>query len=160
MLRAAYLIEWQHASSNQNWFINACAEQPKMVKKTYLELSRVMTKPVYAICEQQRRWSDCIYLLNPKFPDSMFRKLRARSESYLVGNPEDRFSHDEAQLDFAIKRTTFFGLSWSKLFNWIHVRGVLEMKLGLIINWATSRENPSLGLRPSKTQTNLHSQRS
>ena len=33
MLRTAYLIDWEHAWSNQNWFINACAEQPKMVKK-------------------------------------------------------------------------------------------------------------------------------
>ena len=35
MLRAAYLIDWEHAWSNQNWFVNARAEQPKMVKKKH-----------------------------------------------------------------------------------------------------------------------------
>ena len=31
VLGAAFLIDREHALSDQNWFINACAEQPKTV---------------------------------------------------------------------------------------------------------------------------------
>ena len=75
----------------------------------------VIRKPVYAICEQQRRRSACasaqsdqrlccslpryyntssFYIQNFK-PLSSFCGCAGRLVSYLVANPEDRFSHDE-----------------------------------------------------------------
>ena len=33
MLGAAFSSDWEHALNDQNWFINACAEQPKTVQK-------------------------------------------------------------------------------------------------------------------------------
>ena len=33
MLETAFSIDREHALSRQNWFINACAEQPKTVQK-------------------------------------------------------------------------------------------------------------------------------
>ena len=81
-------------------------------------MSHVMRKPVYAICEQQRRRSACasaqsdqhlccslprqynvssFYIRNFK-PLASFFGCTGRFESYLVKNPEDRFSRDEAHI--------------------------------------------------------------
>ena len=78
-----------------------------------------MRKPVYAICEQQRRRSGCcasaqtdqrlccslprqcntssFYIRNFK-PLASFCGCAGRFESTLVGNPEDRFTRDRAHL--------------------------------------------------------------
>ena len=77
-----------------------------------------MKKPIYAICEQQKRRSDCasaqsdqhlccsvprkynissFYIRNFK-PLASFYGCAGRFESYLVENPEDRFSRDEPQI--------------------------------------------------------------
>ena len=77
-----------------------------------------MKKPVYAICEQQRRRSACdsaqsdqrlccspprkytifsFYIQNCK-PLASFCGCAGRFESYLVANPEDRFSRDDAHV--------------------------------------------------------------
>ena len=79
-------------------------------------MSHVMRKPAFAICEQQKRRSACasaqsdqrlcysllrqdntssFYIQNFK-PPASFYCCADRFESYLVGNPEDRFSRDEA----------------------------------------------------------------
>ena len=79
-------------------------------------LIHVMRKPVYAICEQQRRRSACasaqsdqhlccslprwyitssFYIRNFK-PQPKFCGCAGRFESSLVANPEDRFFRDEA----------------------------------------------------------------
>ena len=77
-----------------------------------------MTKPAFAICEQQRRRSACasaqsdqhLYCSLPRsyntssFYTQNFKSLASFScragwfESYLVADPEDRFSRDEAYL--------------------------------------------------------------
>ena len=90
-----------------------------------------MRKPVYAICEQQRRRSACpsaqsdqrlccslsrqynissFYILNFKTLGS-FCGCADRFVSYLVENPEDRFSCDEAQLKQVAQRATIAHLS-------------------------------------------------
>ena len=92
-------------------------------------LSHVMRKTVLAICEQQSCRSACasaqsdqhlccslprycnrssFYMRNLKPPPS-FCSCAGRFVSYLVGNPEDRFSHDEAHLSSA-SETAFEGL--------------------------------------------------
>ena len=48
----------------------------------FIKLSHVMRKPVFWLCEQQRRRSACTCLF----------------VSYLVANPEDKFSRDGAQM--------------------------------------------------------------
>ena len=69
-----------------------------------------MRKPVFAICEQQRRRSDCAFAqsdqhlcyLLPRYIISLVSMSEipvlcaGRFVSYLVANPEDRFSCDEA----------------------------------------------------------------
>ena len=87
----------------------------EMYRKFY-KMSHVMRKPVYAICEQRKRRSACAsaqsdqhlccslsrkynissLFLYPKF--QAFCGCAGRFESYLVENPEDRFSRDEAQI--------------------------------------------------------------
>ena len=83
-----------------------------------LQMSHILRKPVYAMCEQQRRRSVCastqsnqrlccslprqyhissFYIRNFK-PLASFGGCAGRFESYLVENPEDRFSRDEAQM--------------------------------------------------------------
>ena len=70
-----------------------------------------MRKPVFAICEQQRRRSACSLIstfivrsLDSSCYVQNFKTLSGlcgcadRFESYLVANPEDRFSRDEAQM--------------------------------------------------------------
>ena len=78
-----------------------------------------MTKPAFAICEQQRRRSACppaqsdqhfvVRCLDSIIPlvsiseisSLCLASLAARQfMSYLVANPEDRFSHNEAQMCF------------------------------------------------------------
>ena len=81
------------------------------------DMSRVMRKPAFCICENkdadqlrgnreadQRlcfRYTDSAIPLLPKSEISrlaIFSGCTARFMSDLVGNPEDRFSHNEAQL--------------------------------------------------------------
>ena len=77
-----------------------------------------MRIPVYAICEQQRRRSTCAFAQSDqRLYCSLFRLYNISSlhtcnfmtlagffsssggfESYLVENPENRFSRDEAQI--------------------------------------------------------------
>ena len=61
-------------------FKQMCTPMPSIGNSDH-DMSHVMRKPIYAICEQQRRRSAC-----------------ASIESYLVENPEDRFSRDEAHI--------------------------------------------------------------
>ena len=83
-----------------------------------LKMSHVMRKSVLAICEQQRCRSACasvqsdqhlycsLLWLNNTYTCKIqkFKTLACACssagwfESYLVGNPEDRFSRDEAQI--------------------------------------------------------------
>ena len=81
-------------------------------------MSHIMRKPVYAICKQQRCRSACatmqpdqrfccslpryynissFYIRNFK-PPSSFCSCAGQFVSYLVSNPEDRFSRDEAHM--------------------------------------------------------------
>ena len=80
-------------------------------------MSHVMRKPVFDICERQRHRSACAsaqsdqhlcyLLLTYNICSFYMQKLKTlaslccwagRWESYLVGNPEDRFSHDVAHI--------------------------------------------------------------
>ena len=86
--------------------------------KLFINFSLIMRKPVFALCEQQRRKSACasaqsdqhlccslprqynissFFIRNFK-PLASFCGCAGRFESYLVENPEDRFSNDEAHL--------------------------------------------------------------
>ena len=63
-----------------------------------------MRKPGYAICEQQRRRSlprfcniSSFYIQNSK-PLASFCGWAGQFETYLIKNPENRFSGDEAQI--------------------------------------------------------------
>ena len=77
-----------------------------------------MTKPVFATCEQQSHRWDCAdqhlccllprqyntytcFIQNFK-PLARLCSWAGRFESFLVGNPEDRFSHDVAHLYLTI----------------------------------------------------------
>ena len=76
------------------------------------KIIHVMRKPVYAICEQQRHRSACSLISASvvRFLDSIISLVSLLLTlanpcswadwfvSYLVENPEDRFSHDEAQI--------------------------------------------------------------
>ena len=84
--------------------------------------SNIMRKPVYATCEQQRRRSACTSVQSDQhlwyslpwsynissFCIQTFKPLVSfcgwggRFGSYLVENPEDRFSHEEARMYFWI----------------------------------------------------------
>ena len=81
-------------------------------------MGHVMRKPVFAICEQQRRISACASaqsdqrlccsllsyyntytcLIQYFKPLAGFCSRTGRFDSYLVGNPEDRFSRDVAHM--------------------------------------------------------------
>ena len=52
-----------------------------------------MRKPVYTICEQQSRRSACASSQSDHWP---FSSCADWFVSYLVANPKDRFSRDEA----------------------------------------------------------------
>ena len=85
-----------------------------------------MRKPVYAICEQQRRGSTCASAqsdqhlccsLPQQYNASTFYSRDMKTvgsrygcagwfESYLVANPEDRFSRDEAH--FSLDHTDYY----------------------------------------------------
>ena len=71
-------------------------------------MSHVMRKPVYAICDQHSlsstfvvRCLDSIIIRNFK-PLASFCGSAGWFESYLVINPEDRFSHDEAHINIKV----------------------------------------------------------
>ena len=88
-------------------------------KKQNYHMSHVVRKPVFAICEQQRRRSACESAQSDqrlcfRCLDSIISKLSksknfkpiaslcswaSRFESYLVANSKDRFSRDEANAD-------------------------------------------------------------
>ena len=75
-------------------------------------MSLVMRKPAFRICENKIEHQlisafvfatqivQSLYFLNPKFQASIFCGCTARFVSDLVGNPEDRFSHNEAHSIF------------------------------------------------------------
>ena len=84
----------------------------------WVYMNHIMRKPVYAICEQQRRRPACastqsdqrlccsltrlynissFYIYN-FMSRANFCSRAGRFESYLVTNPEDRFSYDEANI--------------------------------------------------------------
>ena len=98
------------------WEVGPCRIAGHLFVCPYL--SQVMRKPVYAICEQQRRISACAsaqsdqrlccslsrrynmytcYSQNFKTLASLCSRA-GRFESYLVGNPEGRFSRDVAHI--------------------------------------------------------------
>ena len=102
-------IVWYAKTNNKHFFTI-------LTKQTFLNSSHGMRKPVNAICKQQRRRStcasaqsdqrlccslpryyntSCFYIQNFK-PLSSFCGCTCRFLSYLVANPEDRFSRDEA----------------------------------------------------------------
>ena len=57
-----------------------------------------MRKPVFVICEQQRRRSACASAQSDQQVAQADQHLYySQFESYLVENPEDRFSCDVAQ---------------------------------------------------------------
>ena len=81
------------------------------------DMSRVMRKPAFCICENKdadqlavtaklisafvfaTRIVQSLFFLDPNFkPLAIFRGCTARFVSDLVGNPEDRFSHNEAHI--------------------------------------------------------------
>ena len=95
-------------------------EQKQENHSHFSHLSHVMRKPVYAICEQQRRRSACastqidqrlccslprqyntytcyMYIQNIKTLASLC-SWAGWFESYLVANPKERFSRDKAHL--------------------------------------------------------------
>ena len=115
-----------------------------------------MRKPVYAICEQQRRRSACasgqfdqhlccslprkynissFYIRNCKLQTS-FCGCAGRFESYLVENLEDRFSHDEAQLVVSLlhHHTLLYGR---------HIRLYYTAKKNVVFDWILRRQSPS-----------------
>ena len=82
-----------------------------------------MRKPAFAICEQQRRRSACAsaqsvqrlcysllrqgntssFYIQNFIPLASLYCCAGRFESYLVGNPEDKFSRDEAHIIAAVR---------------------------------------------------------
>ena len=107
-------------------------------------LSHVMRKPVLAICEQQRCRSACASAQSDqhlcfRYLDSIIPILdksktltglcswAGRSESYLVADPDDRFSHDEAQLlQFVLERCCSCSVSSVALVKFIRLERVLQ----------------------------------
>ena len=100
------------------WFHKMCEKDN--------HLSHVMRKPIYATCEQQSCWSACasaqsdqhllcslprlynissFYIWNFK-PLASFCGCAGWFESYLVENPEDRFSRDMAHFNYCSKPNT------------------------------------------------------
>ena len=78
-----------------------------------------MSKPAFAICELQSADlisaflktglynTSCFYIRNCK-PLPSFLGCAGRFVSYLVANPEDRFSRDEAQINTARSSSNLF----------------------------------------------------
>ena len=94
-----------------------------------------MRKPVYAICEQHRCRSACafaqsdrhlccslprqynissFYIQNFK-PLASFCGCAGRFESYLVANPENRFSRDKAHIDVSCSQIAQVEENWLTL---------------------------------------------
>ena len=100
-------------------------------------ISHVMRKPVYAICEQQRRRSACTFAqCDQRLCCSLPRSYTASSfyvrnfktlasfwswagqfESYLVANPEDRFSRDMAHIRKKSLRCLVQVQHWAMLYS-------------------------------------------
>ena len=93
-----------------------------------LYLSHDMRKYVFAICEQQRRRSAC-YIRNFK-PLSSFCGCAGRFMSYLVANPKDRFSRDEAHLR-KCEREPHMSRSMTKPTNWDVCTAKTQISLGV-----------------------------
>ena len=114
----------------------------------------IKRKPVIALCEQQRRRSACasaqsdqhlccslprqyntssFYIQNLK-PLASFCSWVGRFVSYLVANPEDRFSRDEA-----------------------HMIYVFRHRYGFIVGFVMSQYDKTnkVTVRPAKTQISL-----
>ena len=71
------------------------------------QMSPIMRKPVFAICEQQRCRSACASMQSDQhhcWSLGNFWSWACRFESYLVENPEERFSHDVVQMMWVLIR--------------------------------------------------------
>ena len=112
-------------------------------------MSHVIRKPVYAICEQQRRRSACasaqsdqrlccslprqyktssFNIRNFKPPPS-FYGCAGQFVSYVVANPEDRFSRDEAQIHYShTSRATVYIFGMLRLVKWQPTIGMFMTK--------------------------------
>ena len=67
--------------------------------KTKTQISFTVTAKLISAFVFATRIVQSLYLLNPKFQaSSILSDCNARFVSDLVGNPEDRFSHNEAHL--------------------------------------------------------------
>ena len=124
-------------------------------------MSHVMRKPVFAICEQQMRRSACasaavwsapfysllrwynicsFYMQNLK----ALASLCSRFESYLVGNPDDRFSHDVAHTlypKFGLQVQRHMSRDMTKPTKWVCAQRRLRSA------WASAQSDQSLCLR-------------
>ena len=114
-----------------------------MIRLDRYNMSHIMRKPVYAICEHQRRRSDCadvVHCLNSIIPlvstseiSSLY--LAGQFESTLVANPEDRFSCYEAHI---FKVLLYCSTNRRKLFYFQIVQSLLFLVGGMIFNTITS----------------------
>ena len=116
-------------------------------KNVKIQLSHIMTKPAFAICEQQRRRSACAsgqsdqhlccslpgwyntytcYSQNFKTLVSLC-SWAGRFESYLVANPEDRFTRDKAQFNITLYMKALHGRCATD-FNWKRIMSRLMTK--------------------------------
>ena len=145
-----------------------------------------MRKPVYAICEKQRRRSACasavwsapllvtawiVYSTSTCYSRN-FNPVASLScwpgwfESYLVANPEDRFSRVKAHISHTVL------LLWSQVkfenigiphplvtANWTpmdtETHFCHHLKLHQMSKWATSWQNQHTDVRPAKTVISL-----
>ena len=85
MLGTAFSVDREHALSGQNWFINACAEQPKAVQK-YSSGLGIATRVVCAL------WLQTLFRSLQKLPvDIHKRPLEAFHKS-----PLEAISHQKS----------------------------------------------------------------
>ena len=102
-----------------------------------------MRKPAFCICENKdadtaklisvfvfaTQIVQSLYFLNTNFkPLAIFCGCTAQFVSELVGNPEDRFSHNEAQLSLVIRKPAFC-LCENKGTNQLHSNYAAEQHL-------------------------------
>ena len=121
-----------------------------------------MRKSVYAICEQQRRRSACVSVQSDQCLccsllgqyntttcySQNFKTLAnpiswaGRFESFLVANPEDRFSRDKAQLD-RVKRIWYYHLCEQRRFRRACASAQSRQNLRYSLIQAVNQEEPS-----------------